>query len=82
VLVLDDTDTDLARTKFAAYFTHEDKPTLLHRAVTELSATLQLLLRLLHGAVAVDLLARPDRLALAADRATDAAAAAHCWRCG
>jgi hypothetical protein len=42
VLVLDDI-TDLARTKFAAYFAEEDKTTLLHRAMTELSATLQLL---------------------------------------
>ena len=42
MLVLDDI-TDLARTKFAAYFSEEDKPTLLHRAMTELSATLQLL---------------------------------------
>ena len=42
MLVLDDI-TDLSRTKFAAYFAEEIKPTLLHRAMTELSSMLQLL---------------------------------------
>ena len=40
LLVLDDI-TDLQRSEFSAYFASEDKPTALHRAMTQLSQTLQ-----------------------------------------